>query len=122
GCIGSDNFGEFVREALVGAGVNVDRLLVRPEVATGLTVIYTYTGDRGMLTYPGAMETLELDDVPFEYVTSARHLHLSSYYLQPSLRPSVPALYRTAQEAGMSTSFDTNWDPDEAWAEDIYAV
>ena len=122
GCVGSDGFGAFVRDALVSADVDVSRLIVRPDVATGLTVIYTYTGDRGMLTYPGAMETLRLDDIPFDYLTSGRHFHLSSYYLQPGLRPSVPELYRRAREAGLSTSFDTNWDPDEAWADDIFAV
>ena len=122
GCVGRDSFGGFVREALEAAGVDVERLIVRSDVPTGLTVIYTYSGDRGMLTYPGAMETLGIDEIPFEYVTSARHLHLSSFYLQPGLRPSVPELYRRAQEAGLTTSFDTNWDPEEEWAEDIYTV
>lgn len=122
GCVGADSFGEFVRTSLGESGVDVRRLIVRPDEATGLTVIYTLSGDRGMLTYPGAMETLRFEDLPLDYLTAARHLHLSSYYLQPGLRPSVPELYRAAQEAGLSTSFDTNWDPDEAWADDIYAV
>lgn len=122
GCVGADSFGAFVREALVEAGVDVSQLIRREDEATGITVIYTYAGDRGMLTYPGAMETLTFDELPLDWITSARHLHLSSYYLQPSLRPSVPELYRAAKNAGLSTSFDTNWDPSEAWADDIYAV
>ncbi len=122
GCVGPDSFGAFVRDALVEAGVDVTQLIRREHEATGLTVIYTYAGDRGMLTYPGAMETLTFDELPLAWITSARHLHLSSYYLQPALRPSVPELYRAAKAAGLSTSFDTNWDPDEAWEEDIYEV
>lgn len=122
GCVGPDSFGAFVRDALVEAGVDVTHLIEREGEATGLTVIYTYAGDRGMLTYPGAMETLTFDELPLGWITSARHLHLSSYYLQPSLRPSVPDLYRAAKDAGLSTSFDTNWDPEEAWADDIYTV
>ncbi len=122
GCIGADSFGAFVRGALEDAGVDVSRLIARSDQATGLTVIYTYADDRGMLTYPGAMESLSYPDLPLPYLKSARHLHLSSFYLQPGLRPSVPDLYRTAKEAGLTTSFDTNWDPDETWAEDTYSV
>lgn len=122
GCIGPDTFGAFVRDALVEAKVDVSRVIERKDTPTGLTVIYTYAGDRGMLTYPGAMATLEFREIPLSYLTSARHLHLSSYYLQPSIRPLVPEMYRAAKEAGLTTSFDTNWDPDEAWENDIYDV
>ncbi len=122
GCIGEDAFGDFVRNALIEAGVDVSHLTRNADEATGLTVIYTFAGDRGMLTYPGAMSTFTFEQLPLDWITSARHLHLSSYYLQPALRPSVPDLYRTAKKAGLSTSFDTNWDPDEAWGDDIYAV
>ncbi|HEX7071064.1 MAG TPA: carbohydrate kinase family protein [Rhodothermales bacterium] len=122
GAIGRDSFGAFVRNALESAKVDVSRLIERENEATGLTVIYTYAGDRGMLTYPGAMASLRYEELPRAYLTSARHLHLSSYYLQPALRPSVPEMYRAAKDAGMTTSFDTNWDPDEKWEKDIYDV
>lgn len=122
GMIGEDSFGAFVQKALEEAAVDVSKVIRRPDVETGLTVIYTHAGDRGMLTYPGAMETLALEHLPIPYLMTARHLHLSSYYLQPGLRPSVPALFREARAAGLTTSFDTNWDPDEAWSDDVYDV
>lgn len=122
GCVGADSFGDFVRDALRQAGVDISRLLTRSDEATGLTVIYTYRGNGGMLTYPGAMDTLTFEELQLSYVSSASHLHVSSYFLQPALRPSVPLLYRTARESGLTTSFDTNWDPAEEWSEDIYEV
>ncbi len=45
----------------------------------------------------------------------ARHLHVSSFFLQSALRPELPALFRRAKEYGLTTSLDTNWDPTEAW-------
>jgi len=122
GALGADSFGGYVRDALMDAGVDTSQLLTREHESTGLTVIYTHGGERGMLTYPGAMERLAFEELPLPYVTAASHLHLSSYYLQPTLRPDVPRLFRVAREAGMSTSLDTNWDPDESWDDDLYEV
>jgi sugar/nucleoside kinase (ribokinase family) len=115
GRIGDDAFGEFVLERLDDRGIDRQRVLPTPDEATGLTVIYTHGDDRGMLTYPGAMEALTIDDIPWDYVARADHLHLSSFYLQTSLQPDVGTLFRRAKEEGLTTSLDTNWDPDDAW-------
>lgn len=115
GRIGTDDFGRVVSKALHARGVDVGQLIDTPEAQTGLTAIYTHAGQRGMITYPGAMEHLTLSDMPWDYLKQARHLHLSSYYLQRGLRPDCAQLFQRAREAGLSTSFDTNWDPDEEW-------
>src|SRR5207237_5620583 len=46
---------------------------------------------------------------------SARHFHLSSCFLQPWLRPHVAELFREMKATGLSTSFDTNDDPEDRW-------
>jgi sugar/nucleoside kinase (ribokinase family) len=113
--IGDDAFGEFVLERLDDRGIDRQHVLPTPGEATGMTVVYTHGDDRGMLTYPGAMEALTIDDIPWDYVTQADHLHLSSFYLQTGLQPDVGTLFRRAKEEGLTTSLDTNWDPDDAW-------
>src|SRR5690606_30717424 len=94
----------------------------RDRPSTGLTLVYTYGGRRGMLTYPGAMASMTLAEIPLAYVLSARHVHLSSYYLQTALRPDTADLFRMAKRAGLTTSLDTNWDPAERWGEDVIQV
>lgn len=122
GCVGVDLFGSYVKERLSVRGVDVRHVMDVPEQATGLTVVYTHGDRRGALTYPGAMDALTIEDLPWSYIRQARHLHLSSYYLQRGLRPDCAALFRRAKEAGLSTSFDTNWDPDDAWGSDVLEV
>jgi sugar/nucleoside kinase (ribokinase family) len=122
GRMGNDTFGAYMRERLDERGVDTSRMIVTPDHGTGLTVIYTSDGRRGMITYPGVMEYLTLDDVPWDYVSRGRHLHVSSYYLQSGLRPGCAELFSKAREKGLSTSLDTNWDPEEKWGEDVLDV
>lgn len=122
GRVGQDAYGDFVTEALRQRGVDTASVIESPELKTGLTAIFTVGEERGAITYPGAMEALTLQDIPWDYVKRARHLHLSSYYLQRGLKPDVPALFQQAQAHGLTTSFDTNWDPDETWGEEVFDV
>lgn len=122
GRIGEDSFGDFVLDSLRDRGIGQRYVLPTSDEATGLTVIYTHGDDRGMITYPGAMEVLTIKDIPWEYVNRADHLHLSSFYLQKGLQPDVEALFRKAKANGLTTSLDTNWDPDERWGGDILEV
>jgi sugar/nucleoside kinase (ribokinase family) len=45
----------------------------------------------------------------------SRHLHIASYFLQIALQPGLPDLFARAHTLGMTTSFDTNWDPSGEW-------
>jgi sugar/nucleoside kinase (ribokinase family) len=65
-----------------------------------------------MLTATGTIDRLAADDVPREILPHIRHIHAGSTGIQPRLRAGLPELYRAARAAGVSTSFDTNWDPD----------
>src|SRR5262249_48894480 len=72
------------------------------------------------LTYRGVMAQMRFEDLELEYVFSASHLHLSSYFLQSALRPRVPELFRLAKQAGLTTSLDTNDDPEDRWLPDLF--
>ena len=89
---------------------------------TGATLVLNYDEDRAMVTYPGAMERLTIDDISDEVLKQARHLHFSSYFLQPGLRPAVPELFRRAQALGLTTSLDPQWDPEERWEFDAAEI
>jgi len=57
------------------------------------------------------MADMRFEDLDLDLVFNARHLHISSLFLQRALRPRVAELFRLAKQAGLTTSLDTNDDP-----------
>lgn len=120
---GPDAFGKMALDWLAAAGVDIAHT-VRPSSGspTGLTVILTQPEHRFILTYPGTIFELKYEDLDFKHIFSARHLHLASYYLQRALRPRIGELFRNAKAKRLTTSLDTNDDPDGKWGEDLLEV
>ena len=113
--IGGDPLGEIALQRLSEAGVDVSQVKKASGRSTGLTVILQHEGRRRILTYPGTMADMTPADLDMKFLSSARHFHLSSFFLQPRLRPHVAGLFREMKAAGLSTSFDTNDDPEDRW-------
>ena len=121
--IGQDPLGEISLERLAASGVDVSRVRkVSGGSSTGLTVILPRAGFRNILTYPGTMVEMCLEDLDLDYLSSARHFHLSSFFLHRALRPRMVELFRRMKDAGLTTSLDTNDDPDDRWDGDLKAV
>ena len=85
GKVGEDAFGEFVLRCLGERGIDASRVIRDAAVRTGITVSLAYPEDRAMLTFTGAMADLAAAEVDREYLASARHLHISSLFLQRDL-------------------------------------
>ena len=115
GVVGDDEFGRFMLAALAARGIDVSACTVDPERPTGATVILTSGRDRAILTAMGTIGALDVDRVPESLIARARHLHLSCYYLQETSHDRLPAFFAAARARGLTTSFDTNWDPAERW-------
>lgn len=122
GKIGEDAFGELVLSTLNGSKVNTCAISRQPELKTGATVVLNFGEDRAMITHPGAMEDLTLNDIDWETIARSRHLHLSSFFIQKGLRKDVGEIFRRAKEAGLTTSFDPQWDPAEQWDMDMQGI
>jgi sugar/nucleoside kinase (ribokinase family) len=88
---------------------------VDPAIPTGATVHLGTGEDRAMLTATGTIDRLRAEDVPRGALAHIRHIHAGSTGIQPQLRPGLPDLFREARTAGVTSSFDTNWDPDRRW-------
>ena len=116
GVVGKDMFGQFMLDALSSRGVDTSHIIVDPNQKTGLTVILNRVDDRAMLTHLGAINALRAEQIPDGLLSKTRHLHLASYFLQTNLQPDVPQLFRRARSLGLTTSMDTNWDPEERWS------
>jgi sugar/nucleoside kinase (ribokinase family) len=122
GRIGDDMVGRFVCAALSDAGVDISNVRTDDELPTGLSIILSSPHDRAILTAVGATAETRGSDVPDEALKSARHVHVSAYFLQTTLQPDVPDLFARAHEAGATTSLDTNWDPAGEWGGGIGAA
>lgn len=121
--IGDDPLGRIAIGRLVDGAVDVSAVKKSATgTSTGVTVILAQAGPRYIFTYPGTMFEFCFEDIDLDYVFSARHLHLSSYFLHRALRPQIARLFREAKEHKMTTSLDTNDDPENAWAADLLAV
>jgi sugar/nucleoside kinase (ribokinase family) len=115
GVVGDDPFGRFLREELERRGVDVGGLVVDEARPTGVTVVLARPNDRAILTHAGTIADLRTGLIDPERLERARHVHVSSYFLQERLAPELPALFGRARAHGATTSVDPNWDPAERW-------
>ena len=115
GKVGKDHLGDFLIDTLKSAGVDTSRVVRDSALPTGICVSMTFPQEYAMVSYPGIRESFVLREVDLDYVRRARHLHLSSFYLQPGLQPGCLELFQCAKAAGLTTSLDPDHDPKEKW-------
>lgn len=115
GLVGDDEFGDKILTHLQNFGISNDFVVTSKQFKTGLTTIFRYNDDRAMVTYPGAMENFSLSQIPEKAFQKARHLHISSIFLQPGIKDDLYDIISRAKQQGMSISIDPQWDPDEKW-------
>lgn len=122
GKVGADTFGRYMIDKLRIQGIETSQIIQDSSLKTGATIVLANPPQKALLTYMGAMTELKYDDIDWDYVRQARHLHLGCYYLQTGILPDVPRIFMRARKFGLTTSLDTNWDPSEQWSEEINAV
>jgi sugar/nucleoside kinase (ribokinase family) len=115
GVVGDDPFGRFLGDELERRGVEVSGLVVDAARPTGVTVVLARPDDRAILTHAGTIADLRIDLIDRARLERARHVHVSSYFLQKSLAPELPALFGRVRAGGATTSVDPNWDPSGRW-------
>lgn len=118
-----DLLGTMCQRDLAGAGVDLSRVVRKTGAATtGVSVLLQHSGSRRTLTYPGNTIDLRLEDLDLEYIASATHFHLSSYFLQEGLREDVPRLFAHLKRAGLTISVDPNDDPLGHWDHSFFEI
>lgn len=118
--IGTDPLGEIALARLAAGGVDVSKVRkVSGPTSTGLTVVLPRPKFRNILTYAGTMFEMCFEDIDLDYLASARHFHLSSFFLHRALRPRILELLQRLKSAGLTISLDTNDDPEDRWEPDF---
>jgi sugar/nucleoside kinase (ribokinase family) len=120
--LGDDSFGRFLLKEMELNHVNTDSIIIDPGLRTGATIIFFIENDRMMVTYPGAMEHLAAAEISDKILGSARHIHTSAIFFQPGLKNGLESLFQRAKKSGLTTSMDTQWDPEEKWDLDLENV
>jgi ribokinase len=122
GRVGKDSFGQLILQRLEECGVDTRYVIVDPSLKTGIGVALCPPGDRAILTYMGTINAVYPQDVTDAIINVTRHIHHASHYLHTNLRPGISDIFRRAQQAGVTTSLDTNWDPAEEWVSGMDAI
>lgn len=105
GAIGTDPTGDLLVRLLDRAGIDTESLVRRIDTATSASVLpIRPNGDRPSLHLLGANITYGLDDVPWDAVAEATHLHLGGPEL---IGADIAArILHFAREHGVVTSVD----------------
>jgi sugar/nucleoside kinase (ribokinase family) len=119
GKIGNDDFGRLITDTLDRKGVSTEYIIRSSEYGTGATIVLNYGEDRAMVTHPGAMEQLKIEDIDRKILHHCRHIHISSVFLQTGILEKIPEILGLAKELEITTSLDPQWDPSEKWDLDL---
>ncbi len=115
GRVGQDVFGNFLKDRLAQAGVDTRLVHSDTSLKTGLGVSLTEPDDRAILTFLGSIAAVGPDDLPASPAALTRHWHLASFFLLGPLRRAWSGFLERCRQAGVTVSFDPNWDPAERW-------
>jgi sugar/nucleoside kinase (ribokinase family) len=114
--VGQDELGQLALNRLKESGADLSKaVFTSDETKTGVTILLHHGSERRILTYPGTMFEMTIDDLDIDYLASAKHFHLSSLFLHRALQADLPALFRELKSRGLTLSLDTNDDPEDKW-------
>ncbi|HTT64258.1 MAG TPA: carbohydrate kinase family protein [Bryobacteraceae bacterium] len=119
GKVGNDHWADLCLNWLAARGVDAGPVIRDATTQTGITVSITSARDRALVTYPGAMAALRAEEIDLRALTGCDHLHVSSFFLQPGLRPGLKRLLECARRQGLTVSLDPGFDPLENWGKDL---
>ena len=97
GAVGKDEIGDAHLSFFGGIGVDTSGIR-RVDAPSGVAIAMVHGDDKRIVKYPGANLFKEVD---FDYLSKARHVHLSSNPVE-----TIEAVVKFANEAGITTSLD----------------
>lgn len=115
GRVGEDEFGQVILKVLKKVGVSTKYIKTDSSLKTGITTALNTGNDRGILTYNGTIDSIEIGDISDELLEKVRHFHIGSYFLMKKAQPLYPDILKKLKKYGATISLDTNWDPEEKW-------
>ncbi len=117
GSVGADEQGRYVLNVIKHSGVDTAAVSELSSPTAASVVIVNAAGDRKFFHRPGASHESFAMPITFssELCSGISHFHLASFFVLPRLRARGLETLIRARAAGLTTSFDTNWDPEDSW-------
>ncbi|GMV94129.1 MAG: adenosine kinase [Candidatus Hydrogenedentota bacterium] len=117
GALGDDGFGSFVQGTLATRNVDVSHVKRVSDVGTAATVVLVSDdGERSFLHHAGCSQSLFEEDIDFDFVGRARHLHWGGPAVTAGLDgPPMGRVLERAKKLGLTTSMDTCYDGASKW-------
>ena len=108
GAIGEDAAGNFIVDTMNRYGIDTSGLTRKPAVQTSATMLpIRPNGERPALHVLGANAELTDEDIDFEAIANARHLHFGGTFLMPKLDgPPTARILAFARERGVPVTLD----------------
>jgi sugar/nucleoside kinase (ribokinase family) len=121
GVVGNDDPGRFVLDALRRSGVDTRFVNIGAEATAATVALVNCDGERKFFHRMGASADAFTEPIEFTSILIAAlsHYHLASLFILPRLRLQASETLARARAAGLTTSLDTNWDPQGRWLEDL---
>jgi sugar/nucleoside kinase (ribokinase family) len=117
--VGGDALGQIALDRLRDAGVDL-KFTHSTRFSTGLSVLLQHAARRRILTYGGTMTEMSFENLDLDYLASAGHFHLCSFFLQRGWVERIPEVLQHLKAAGLTISLDTNDDPADRWEDGIH--
>ena len=115
GVVGDDALGRFMLDAMAERGIDVSACVVDPHLPTGATVILTSGTRPGDPDRDGHDRRARRRCGPGVAHRPGAAPALGRLLPPGPSRDRLPAFFAAARARGLTTSFDTNWDPTERW-------
>ncbi|MGH7923848.1 MAG: carbohydrate kinase family protein [Candidatus Binatus sp.] len=108
GAVGDDALADVLMRALNAFGIDISHVVRKPGVQTSASILpIRPNGDRPALHVVGANAAYSIDDVPWQLIESAPHLHLGGSDSMRGLgRDGAAEILRRARDGGATTSMD----------------
>jgi sugar/nucleoside kinase (ribokinase family) len=121
GAVGADDQGRFVIAMLERAGVDTRRVVEVSTPTAATVVVVNSTGNRKFFHRRGASDAAFAVPIDFnrDLCNDMSHFHLASFFVMKGLRARGAEPLICARAAGLTTSLDTNWDPQGLWLKGI---
>lgn len=114
GLAGDDDYGRYMLSKMEEFKIGTKRIVIDPEIATGITVNLIHGDSRSQVTYPGTIEAFSGPDLLDDY-SDVRHVHLSGIYQQTAFLKNIIKTVEAFKRMGITVSLDTQWDISEKW-------
>lgn len=121
GAVGRDEPGRLVLDTLRRSAVDTRAVETADAPTAATIVLIKRSGDRKFLHRLGASAGAFAAPIEFtrELVDGMAHYHLASLFILPRMRAHAAETLARARAAGLTTSLDTNWDPEGRWMQDL---